>query len=81
VIGYKTILQSHVVIEGEVVIGTGNFIGHGAVIGAPPQDVRSLRNEKTRIEVGNEKRHSRILARSIAGARREARPKSATRIF
>jgi acyl-[acyl carrier protein]--UDP-N-acetylglucosamine O-acyltransferase len=29
-IGEKTIVQSHVVIEGEVTIGSGNFIGHGA---------------------------------------------------
>jgi UDP-N-acetylglucosamine acyltransferase len=52
-IGEKTIVQSHVVIEGEVEIGTGNFIGHGAVIGAPPQDVSFSPEIKTRVEIGN----------------------------
>jgi len=54
VIGEKTIVQSHVVIEGEVKIGTGNFIGHGAVIGAPPQDVSFSPERKTKVEIGND---------------------------
>ena len=53
-IGDNTIVQSHVVIEGEVAIGSGNFIGHGAVIGAPPQDVSFSPERKTRVEIGNE---------------------------
>src|SRR5437764_6156924 len=52
--GEKTILQSHVVIEGEVAIGTGNFIGHGAIIGAPPQDLSFSPERKTRVEIGND---------------------------
>jgi UDP-N-acetylglucosamine acyltransferase len=52
-IGQKTIVQSHVVIEGEVTIGPGNLIGHGAVIGAPPQDVSFSPERKTRVEIGN----------------------------
>ena len=54
VMGEKTIVQSHVVIEGEVEIGTGNFIGHGAVIGAPPQDVSFSPERKTKVEIGND---------------------------
>jgi UDP-N-acetylglucosamine acyltransferase len=54
VIGDRTIVQSHIVIEGEVAIGTGNFIGHGAVIGAPPQDLSFSPERKTRVEMGNE---------------------------
>jgi len=54
VIGEKTIVQSHVVIEGEVGIGTGNFIGHGAIIGAPPQDVSFSPERKTKVEIGND---------------------------
>jgi UDP-N-acetylglucosamine acyltransferase len=54
VIGDRTIVQSHIVIEGEVDIGTGNFIGHGAVIGAPPQDLSFSPERKTRVEIGNE---------------------------
>jgi len=53
-IGEKTIVQSHVVIEGEVEIGTGNFIGHGAIIGAPPQDVSFSPERKTKVEIGND---------------------------
>ena len=52
-IGEKTIVQSHVVIEGEVEIGTGNFIGHGAIIGAPPQDISFSPERKTRVEIGD----------------------------
>jgi UDP-N-acetylglucosamine acyltransferase len=36
-----------------VAIGTGNFIGHGAVIGAPPQDLSFSPERKTRVEIGN----------------------------
>jgi UDP-N-acetylglucosamine acyltransferase len=53
-IGEKTTVQSHVVIEGEVAIGCGNFIGHGAIIGAPPQDVSFSLERKTKVEIGNE---------------------------
>ena len=54
VIGRKTIVQSHVVIEGDVAIEAGNFIGHGAIIGAPPQDVSFSPERKTKVEIGNE---------------------------
>jgi len=53
-IGERTIGQSHVVIEGDVTIGSGNFIGHGAIIGAPPQDVSFSPERKTRVEIGND---------------------------
>ena len=53
-IGEKTIVQSHVVIEGEVAIGSGNFIGHGAIIGAPPQDVSFSWERKTKVQIGDD---------------------------
>jgi UDP-N-acetylglucosamine acyltransferase len=53
-IGETTIVQSHVIIEGEVTIRSGNLIGHGAVIGAPPQDVSFSSERKTRVEIGND---------------------------
>jgi UDP-N-acetylglucosamine acyltransferase len=53
VIGERTIVQSHVVIEGEVEIGTGNLVGHGVIIGAPPQDVSFSPGRKTKVEIGN----------------------------
>jgi UDP-N-acetylglucosamine acyltransferase len=52
-IGDETIVQSHVVLEGEVTIGSTNLIGHGAVIGAPPQDVSFSPERKTKVEIGN----------------------------
>jgi UDP-N-acetylglucosamine acyltransferase len=45
-------VQSHVVIEGEVTIGHGNMIGHGAIIGAPPQDVSFSPERNTKVEIG-----------------------------
>src|SRR5919109_469301 len=53
-IAQGTIVQSHVVIEGEVEIGTGNLICHGAIIGAPPQDISFSPKRKTRVEIGND---------------------------
>ena len=52
-VGNDTIIQSHVVLEGEVAIGRGNFVGHGAVIGAPPQDVSFSPERKTKVEIGD----------------------------
>jgi UDP-N-acetylglucosamine acyltransferase len=53
-IGDRTVVQSHAVIEEEVAIGGGNFIGHGAIIGAPPQDLSFSPDRKTKVEIGNE---------------------------
>ena len=53
-IGDNTIVQAHVVIEGEVAMGCGNFIGHGAIIGAPPQDVAFSPERKTKVEIGDD---------------------------
>ncbi len=75
VIGEKTIVQSHVVIEGEVEIGTGNFIGHGAVIGAPPQDVSFSPERKTKVEIGNDN-----IIREYCTIHRATTEGSATRI-
>src|SRR5262249_29426859 len=49
----RTTVQSHVVIECEVTIGSGNLIGHGVIIGAPPQDVSFSPERKTKVEIGN----------------------------
>jgi UDP-N-acetylglucosamine acyltransferase len=53
-IGERTIMQSHVVIEGDVTIGSGNFVGHGVIIGAPPQDVSFSPERKTKVEIGDD---------------------------
>jgi UDP-N-acetylglucosamine acyltransferase len=53
-LGDRTIVQSHVVIEGIVTIGTGNFIGHGAIIGAAPQDLSFTPDRKTKVVINND---------------------------
>lgn len=53
IIGEKCVVQSHVVIEGATRMGAENFIGHGTVIGAPPQDLSFNPQTKSGIEIGN----------------------------
>jgi UDP-N-acetylglucosamine acyltransferase len=52
-IGAGTTIQAHAVLEGSVVIGTNNFIGHGAVIGTVPQDLSFQPERKSGVEIGN----------------------------
>jgi UDP-N-acetylglucosamine acyltransferase len=52
VIGEKCTIQAHVVIEGSVRMGAGNFIGHGAVIGAVPQDLSFDPKTGSSVEIG-----------------------------
>ena len=53
-IGDYSTIKSHVVIEGDVRIGKDNVIGHGAIIGTPPQDLSFSPERKTGVEIGNE---------------------------
>jgi UDP-N-acetylglucosamine acyltransferase len=53
VIGDKCTIQAHVVIEGSVKMGAGNFIGHGTIIGAPPQDLKFNLRTQSGVEIGN----------------------------
>lgn len=53
VIGEKCVIQSHAVIEGTVRMGAGNFIGHGAIIGAAPQDLSFDPRTKSAVEMGS----------------------------
>jgi UDP-N-acetylglucosamine acyltransferase len=53
-IGDNTVVQSHAMIESEVAIGRRNFIGHGAIIGVPPQDVSFSPERKTKVEIGDD---------------------------
>ncbi|MEY2511631.1 MAG: UDP-N-acetylglucosamine acyltransferase [Verrucomicrobiota bacterium] len=52
VIGEKCKIQAHVVIEGSVKMGTDNFIGHGAIIGAFPQDLSFDVATQSSVEIG-----------------------------
>jgi UDP-N-acetylglucosamine acyltransferase len=52
VIGEKCKIQTHVVIEGTVRMGAGNFVGHGAIIGAVPQDLSFDPKTQSAVEIG-----------------------------
>jgi UDP-N-acetylglucosamine acyltransferase len=52
VIGDGCTIQAHVVIEGAVKLGARNFIGHGAVIGAIPQDLSFDPKTRSSVEIG-----------------------------
>jgi len=52
-IGPRTIVQSHAVIEGAVRIGAENQIGHGAIIGALPQDLGFKPGTRSGVEIGD----------------------------
>jgi UDP-N-acetylglucosamine acyltransferase len=53
ILGDRCVIQSHVVIEGAVKMGAGNFVGHGAVIGATPQDLSFSPQTISLVEIGS----------------------------
>jgi UDP-N-acetylglucosamine acyltransferase len=52
-IGARTIVQSHVVIEGAVRLGADNQIGRGAIIGGLPQDLGFKSGTRSSVEIGD----------------------------
>lgn len=74
-IGARTILQSHVIIEGAVRVGEENVIGHGAIIGAPPQDLNFKSSTRSRVEIG-----ARNVIRELCTIHRGTVEESATKI-
>jgi UDP-N-acetylglucosamine acyltransferase len=53
VLGDKTVIQSHVVLEGTVRFGKNNLIGHGSIIGGPPQDLGFKPETLSSVEIGD----------------------------
>ena len=53
-VGDGCVIQSHVVLEGAVEIGRKNIIGHGSVIGAPPQDLGFKPETQSRVTIGDD---------------------------
>ena len=51
IIGDNCVIGAHAHIE-STAMGTGNYIGDGAIIGAAPQDLK-YNNEKTSVKIGN----------------------------
>ncbi|MDQ6655538.1 MAG: acyl-[acyl-carrier-protein]--UDP-N-acetylglucosamine O-acyltransferase, partial [Verrucomicrobiota bacterium] len=52
-LGGGTIVQSHVVLEGVVRLGGSNVIGHGSIIGGPPQDLGFNAETRSSVEIGD----------------------------
>lgn len=52
VVGENCTIQAHVVIEGSVKMGAKTFVGHGAVIGAFPQDLSFDPKTQSAVEIG-----------------------------
>lgn len=53
VIGAGCVLESHVFIDRNTTLGKDNFLGHGVVLGTPPQDKKFDPESKTGLVVGN----------------------------
>lgn len=53
VIGDKCKIQAHAVVEGSVKMGTENFVGYGAILGAAPQDLSFDPKVQSSVEIGN----------------------------
>lgn len=51
-IGDASVIQSHVVIEGAVEIGEHSSIGHGSIIGGPPQDLSFNSATRSAVKIG-----------------------------
>jgi UDP-N-acetylglucosamine acyltransferase len=53
VLGAGCVLYAHSVVMGHTTLGTGNHVFPGAVLGAPPQDLKHA-GEPTRLVIGND---------------------------
>jgi UDP-N-acetylglucosamine acyltransferase len=74
-IGDRSELQSHVVIQGLVQMGTGNLVYPFSVLGAPPQDL-GYKSEPTRVVLGN----SNVIRESVTIHRGTPKDKTVTTI-
>lgn len=55
-LGAGCVVQSHAILEGAVTMGEGNLVGHGCVIGAPPQDFAHRPEIRSGVLVGDNNR-------------------------
>ena len=53
VLGSRTRIEPHATVQGEVTMGEGNTIGHGAVIGGDPQDLSFDRATSSGVVIGS----------------------------
>ncbi len=75
VIGEQCVIQARAIVTGHVVMGCGNTIGYGAVIGADPQDNAFDPQTESHVVIGN---HNRI--REYATIHRGTARGSTTRV-
>lgn len=52
-LGSGCVVGAHVILEGKTIFGTRNHIGHGAIIGSPPQDFAFSESVKSAVRIGN----------------------------
>lgn len=52
-LGAGCVVGSHVVLEGRTTFGEGNTIGHGVIIGCPPQDFAFTDSVQSGVRIGN----------------------------
>jgi len=52
-IGQGTVIYAHAILSGTVRIGKGNTIGHGAIIGAYPQDLSFKPQTRSEVRIGD----------------------------
>jgi len=52
-LGAGCVVGSHVVLEGRTTFGERNTIGHGAIIGSPPQDFAFSESVQSAVRIGN----------------------------
>src|ERR1041385_5633350 len=72
-IGENSIIGSHVVIEGDVELGERNTIGHGAIIGAAPQDFSFQLATQSGVRIGSDN-----MIRELCTIHRGTAPESVT---
>lgn len=56
-LGAGCVIQAHAVLESRVTMGVDNFVGYGAIIGAPPQDFAHKPEVSSAVRIGD---HNRI---------------------
>jgi UDP-N-acetylglucosamine acyltransferase len=72
-LGEGTVVGAHAVLEGRIAIGARCQIGHGAVIGAPPQDLKYRPGAPSEVRIGDD-----TVIREHATVHRASTPGGAT---
>lgn len=52
-LGSGCVVQAHAILDGKTALGENNFVGYGAVIGAPPQDFAFGDMVKSEVRIGS----------------------------